>query len=408
MADRAERSKPGFRLFRSGRTSAVDAHPEVEPASLCLVTLVDSTNRGSLAAMVAGARPHIAHWIVVDIDDDIDTDDDTDSRDEPHRAATRHIGGGFDGIPGEWVRRPGLAPHEALTHALGLVPPSLTHVLILDPHMTLEVEGSLVDMLAVAPGDVMPVRVDDNGFVHRRPLLARNRADWVVNDDVQHSLRAAERVTTVAFEPARVARAAHGSQRTAALARDRERLYARLATEPSNVSVMFRLAKTLSDLGETDPAIHWFTRCAAVAGRGEEAYCAWYFIGDLHLLDNNLDAAESAYMWALQMRPARVEAYHQLALISNLSRDFPRARMWAEAGMLQRESADTMYLQPWMRRWGLPFQWATAAWWTGDARAARSMFLSLNESRLLVEPWATQARQFAARPLPGGEQLRYG
>lgn len=395
----AESTEPGLRRFftRVGRRATTNTTPRSRSrsrsrsvsesrVSLCLAVVVDG-DAHLLASLASSVRPHISHWLVLTEGGD----------DELVRAIAERE---FANLPGEVVTG---GRDDMFAH----VPAEATHVLVLEPDMELVAGATLADLVRGAPGDVLVVRVDDNGWEHRRPLIVRTGREWSFTGDARGSLTCGERFVSVEFEPAYVVRHADGARIARHLARERERLYARIEADTSDASTMFRLAKTLADLGETSPAIWWFTKCAEARGRGEEAYCSWYFIGELHLLHDRTHEAASAFMHAVEVRPSRYEAYFQLARLCNAQRDFAMARMWAEAGMLQRASRDSMYVQPWMRRWGLPFQWASAAWWTGDARAARSMFESLNESQLLSEPYASQAASYSTRTVPGEEPLRF-
>lgn len=400
----AQGSEPGFRRFlgrlarRPGQPDdAVRERPGRPPAraSLCLA-VVFGEHSPFLAELAASVRPHVSSWVAIDTAP-VRTGTVADS--VLHRELA--------GLPGRVESRPGMHPADARNELFALVPPDATHVLLLDDDLVLSVDGSLADLVARVPGDALVVAVEDNGFEHRRPLILRAGREWSVADDVRRGVRSGSGVVTATFDAARLVRRADGTVTRRTLLADRQHLYGRIEADPADTGTMFRLARTLADLGETSPAMWWFSRCAEAAGPSEEAYCAWCAIGEMHLLAGRVEEAASAFMWAVQSRPARIEAYYHLAQIFNGDRDHAKARMWAESGMMQNPTRDTMYVQPWIRRWGLQFQWATAAWWTGDAVAARSLFESLVETGLLVEPWATQAVRNAERALPGQEPLRF-
>lgn len=366
-----------------------------------------------LAEVLASVRNHVSSFVAADttatdpagsVDDPSGIADDS----APITPAERVLRGGLGDIPGRVHSCPGVKPADARNQILALVPDEATHILVLDDDLVLSCDGLLPDLIGSVPGDALVVPIEDHGFEHRRPLILRTGRTWTIADDARRSVRTERGVVTTLVDSVRLVRRLDGGRTWSALLADRDHLYRCIETTPSDPGVMFRLARTLADLGETSPALWWFSRCAEAAGASEETYCSWMFIGEQHLLAGRVDEAASAFMWAVQVRPARVEAYWHLAQIFNADRDYAKARMWAESGMMQRPARDTLFVQPWIARWGLQFQWATAAWWTGDALAARSMLESLIDSGLLVEPWTSLARRNAERVPPGQEPLRFG
>ena len=395
MARHGDQAEPGFRRFwgRPGRRPVPESGTH-EPGlasdgvSVCLAILARN-EAGTLPRLAQSVRPHIQQWLVID----------TGSTDGTAAVARRE----FAGIPGEVVERPWVDFGHNRTEMLSLVPSSATHVLILDADMTLECDAPLGTLLGDVPGDRFLVRITEPGLEYRLPLLLRTGVPWRYVGATHEYLDCDEPTMSIKVNFLSIVHHADGRVRGEKLTRDLDLLMEEIQRNPGNARTMFYLGQTLAGLGDWRAAVGWYTRCAEISTWNEEIYVALCSMGELHMVHNEIDEAMVAYTRATELGLGRPEAFYRLAQMANHGGDHEAARMWAEAGLVRKTNSDALFLEPWTRTWGLPYEWAIAAWSTGDAAAARSMFASLADAALPPEPFLSACRTNATRPLPGDE-----
>jgi tetratricopeptide (TPR) repeat protein len=130
------------------------------------------------------------------------------------------------------------------------------------------------------------------------------------------------------------------------------------ATSPRSA---FHLAQTLADLGRGDEAFGWYLRRAAMGqGWAEETWLATYQAG---ILIEPLDWQFALDLWqrCIAMRPGRAEAHYQLARAANARGSHSEALSWASLGLRCGSSTDTLRINRWIEREGLPAQFQLAA-----------------------------------------------
>jgi glycosyltransferase involved in cell wall biosynthesis len=142
----------------------------------------------------------------------------------------------------------------------------------------------------------------------------------------------------------------------------REMLEQEVAENPEDARSVFYLAETYRDLGMDAEAVPMYARRAEMTtGWPEEAYISRM---EAARLSNDLEGM----MRAFESHPRRGEAlYHLLGMLR--ARGMRRiAWELARYGTQLRELDDEVWLfpQPWIYRWGLPFEYAIAAWWAGE------------------------------------------
>lgn len=123
------------------------------------------------------------------------------------------------------------------------------------------------------------------------------------------------------------------------------------ATSPRSA---FYLAQTLADLGRTDEAFGWYMRRAAMGdGWAEETYLATY---NAACLIERLDWKIACELWqrASAIRPGRSEPLWQLARAANARGDHSEALSWAALGLRVGPSTDSLRVNRWVERVGLP------------------------------------------------------
>lgn len=357
--------------------------------SVCLV-LMARNESATIARLAASVRPHIQQWVLVD----------TGSTDDTVDVARRE----FAGIPGDVVHRPWVNFGHNRTEALSYAPSSATHLLVLDADMTLECEQPLGTLVGDVPGDRLQVKVVEPGLEYRLPLLLRAGLAWRYVGTTHEYLVCDEPTLDIRVNFMTVTHHADGGVRADKLRRDLELLSEDIRRDPGNARTMFYLAQTLAGLDEWRAAAGWYRTCAEASTWDEEVYVAHCSRGELHMVHNEMEQATEAFVRATEVGLARPEAFYRLAQMANHQGDHTVARMWAEAGLATKADAGSLFAEPWTRTWGLPFEWALAAWSTGDARAAKSMFASLADAGIVPEPFLSACRRNAALPIPDGDE----
>jgi hypothetical protein len=125
----------------------------------------------------------------------------------------------------------------------------------------------------------------------------------------------------------------------------------------------FYLAQTYQCLGRDDDAIAMYLhRATLFGGYDQEQYVAMYRVGNLYEAKNPIKAAR-AYLDAWSLRPNRKEPLFHLAHICNVWGNHESALMFANQALAMTDTTDTMFVERWIERWGIEFQWSVAAWW---------------------------------------------
>lgn len=73
-----------------------------------------------------------------------------------------------------------------------------------------------------------------------------------------------------------------------------------------------------------------------------------------------------AFSRAWESRPQRLEACYELASRLRRLGRYRLAHSIVRAGLGQKQPGDLLFVQPWVYRWGLLFEFSITAYWVGD------------------------------------------
>ncbi|WP_406395168.1 glycosyltransferase [Streptomyces sp. NBC_00887] len=159
---------------------------------------------------------------------------------------------------------------------------------------------------------------------------------------------------------------ADGGSRHQKYERDARLLSAELERDPDNVRTVFYLAQTRRDMGDTEDAITLYERRAQMGGWAEEVYYALLQVGVLKAGSGDWPGAMDAFSRAWESRPQRLEACYELASRLRSMRRYRSAHAMARSGLGHKAPDDLLFVQPWVYRWGLLFEFSITAYWVGD------------------------------------------
>lgn len=123
----------------------------------------------------------------------------------------------------------------------------------------------------------------------------------------------------------------------------------------------FYLAQTLQCLDRNDEALEWYLKRAEMPGNDEEAFISAYRAGLMTEATNPSNAC-GYYFDALSLRSFRKEPFFRLAHIANGMKNYEMALMFANQGLKMPDTNDIAFVERWIERWGLEFEWSVAAW----------------------------------------------
>ncbi len=147
---------------------------------------------------------------------------------------------------------------------------------------------------------------------------------------------------------------------------------------------IFYLANTHKDMGNHDEALKLYRERVALGGWPEEIYWAKYMVA-------SITGKLEDFLAAWHFRPERTEALHDAMVILNNSEAQSAAYLIGRERLKSPPPDDLLFVQEWINNWGLEFQFALAAWWSGHADEAKHVFENLltrelsDETRELVE-----------------------
>jgi hypothetical protein len=324
--------------------------------ALCMIVRDEAA---SIERCLASCRELIDYWVICD----------TGSVDGTPEIIERALAG----VPGELHHDEWRDFAHNRTLLMKRAHGKADHLLLLDADWTVQAApGALQGLTADA---YMVVHAGDTEFHNKR--LVSGRIPWHYVGATHEYIvspqeRSCGRLAGVVIHVESV-----GGGRTGRWERDRELLEGALARDPTDARSAFYLAQTLRDLardhgdeallGEARDA---YERRGEMDGWEEETYCAWHQAGVLaEELDEWPDAAD-CYATAWEVRPARLEAVHDLAR-GLRTRDLHHAahRFTSLAAGLRPLPVpeDNLFVSPWIYRWGLLFEYSITCYWVGDS-----------------------------------------
>ncbi|BBC34818.1 hypothetical protein SGFS_061120 [Streptomyces graminofaciens] len=356
--------------------------------SICLCMIVKNESK-VIERCLASVRDLIDTWVISDTGS-------TDGTQDLIRAA-------LDGLPGELYEEPWVDFGHNRTlnvrHARGRA----DYLLLLDADLVLRQDTPLPPLTA----DSYMLRHEGN-LEYRIKRLVRGDLPWRYEGatheyltldapaaDVQENQQNLDALVVEDF--------ADGGSRHDKFERDARLLRAALDRDPGNTRTVFYLAQTLRDLGETDEAITLYQRRAAMGGWAEEVYYSLLQVGMLQAETGGPDAwptAMDTLIRAWEHRPERLEACYELVSRLRLQKRHHTAYALARAGVDGPRPDDLLFVQPWVYRWGLLFEFSITAYWAGDAAAsltACDRLLSLPDLPASYRRQTLANREFAER-----------
>ncbi len=305
---------------------------------------------------IASVRPIITHWSIVD----------TGSTDGTQQVVERAL----EGLPGTLHQRPWRNFGHNRTELMRLSRGMADYLLLVDADMTVRIEGPLPELRA------------DSYLLHHVgsldyavPRLVRGDLPWRFVGATHEYLALdadddGDGEREAVLDQLLIEHHADGGSRADKFERDRVLLEEALADDPDDPRTLFYLAQTYADLGATERAIELYRRRVEVGGWAEEKFCAQQRVGEL-LAPSDWDAAVVELLAAWQLRPERAEPLYHLARGYRSREQYHLAHHFAIAGMaIPYPDRDRLFVQRDPYEWGLRFEYAIAAYWIGDPKAA--------------------------------------
>ncbi|MBS2548682.1 glycosyltransferase [Catenulispora sp. NL8] len=318
--------------------------------SICLCMIVKNESR-VIERALASARGLIDTWVISDTGS-------TDGTQDLIRTA-------LAGIPGELHEEPWTDFGHNRTLNIGHARGKADYLLLLDADMVIDRHSPLPGLTA----DSYMIR-HDGDLEYRNKRLVKADLPWRYVGVTHEYLTADGEGPTANLDTLSVRHFADGGSRHDKFERDARLLTADLERDPGNTRTVFYLAQTMRDMGRTDEAIEYYQQRAAMGGWDEEVYYAHLQTGILKADTGDWPGALHALIRAWEHRPARLEASYELASRLRLRGEHHAAHAFAAAALDQPAPADWLFVQPWVYRWGILFEYSITAYWTGDHRAS--------------------------------------
>ncbi|MFF1646162.1 glycosyltransferase [Streptomyces sp. NPDC058240] len=314
--------------------------------SICLCMIVKNEAK-VIQRCLAPVRDLIDTWVISDTGS-------TDGTQQLIRTA-------LDGIPGELHEEPwvnfGHNRTLNIKHAHGRA----DYLLLLDADLVIARNGPLPRLTA---DSYMLRHLGDPEYRIKR--LVRGDMAWRY-EGVTHEYLTADRHHSQENLDALVIHDFHdGGSRHDKFERDARLLGAELKRDPSNARTVFYLAQTMRDLGRTERATDLYERRARMGGWNEEVYYALLQAGILRAEADDWPAAMDTLSRAWEVRPQRLEACYELASRLRALGRHHTAYAFLRPVLDREQPDDLLFMQPWVYRWGLLFEFSIAAYWVGD------------------------------------------
>jgi tetratricopeptide (TPR) repeat protein len=356
-------------------------------STVCLCMIVKD-EAGVIDRCLASVKDLISYWVICD----------TGSSDGTQALIREALAG----VPGELHERPWVDFGHNRSELLKLARGKADYLLLLDADWTFHAEPGALDHLSDDVYLVRHLHPQGSGLeLYNRHLVRGDREWWYVG--VAHEYIETEgQVSTGRLEGAYITNHADGGVgRARRWRQDAELLEGALAKEPGNARNVFYLAQTYRDLGDRSHALELYLRRAGMGGWDEEVFYSLYQVGVLRELMGDWPAAAGALVEAWNYRPTRVEPLYQLAR-GYRSRDAHHAaHLFALRALDRPPPDDILFVEPWIYRWGVLFEYSICAYWVGDVTAAREAcdrLLALDDLPPEYRDQTLRNREFCVEP----------
>ncbi|WMX46572.1 glycosyltransferase [Streptomyces roseicoloratus] len=277
------------------------------------------------------------------------------------------IRGALAGVPGELVEEPWVNFGHNRSLNIARARGRADYLLLLDADHVLREEGPLPELTA----DAYMLR-HRGALEYRIKRLVRADLPWRY-EGVTHEYLTADREHVQRNLDALVIEDhADGGSRHDKFERDARLLSAELERDPANPRTVFYLAQTLRDTGgRAKEAAALYERRAAMGGWGEEVYYSLLQAGILAAEAGDWPTAQDTLVRAWESRPQRLEACYELAARLRKRKHHHAAHAILSTVLDRPQPAeDVLFLQPWVYRWGLLFEYSITSYWVGDHTAS--------------------------------------
>jgi hypothetical protein len=357
--------------------SAGEASQAVHIALVMMVRNASAT----LGRLVSSLEGVVDEWLVVDVGSD-------DATPTMVQDLLGHLPGHLEHR--RWVD-PAHNGTELLTLARELVRPS--HLLMLEPDMTVEASPGFRGRLADSGAQRLMVTVRRPLFEVRQPLLLRTGPTWSFEGRGYTKLVSEVPVATEEFDGLLVVHHVDSPDRPVMLDENVAQLLAQQQHRPEDAELAFHLGLNYRDLGRTDDALASFGTALDLSSSVDVIFYCALQMGDLHHRSGDVAQAAWSFTEAVQVDPMRVEGFHRLGRLLNEQARWHAARVWLERGAELDPADHGLFIETWVESWGLQFELAIARWWTGDRAAADATFADLAERPDVPAPYRQACNQ---------------
>ncbi|MFF2406692.1 glycosyltransferase [Streptomyces sp. NPDC058092] len=314
--------------------------------SICLCMIVKN-EAAVIERCLASVRGLIDTWVISDTGS-------TDGTQQLIRSA-------LDGLPGELHEEPwvnfGHNRTLNIKHAHG----KADYLLLLDADLVIRREGPLPPLTA----DSYMLR-HEGSTEYRIKRLVRGDLPWRYEGVTHEYLTADRHDDQPNLDALVIEDYADGGSRHDKFERDARLLGAELKRDPSNTRTVFYLAQTMRDMGDTAKAAALYERRAQMGGWDEEVYYALLQAGILKAETDDWPAAMDALSRAWESRPQRLEACYEISSRLRCLGRYRAAHAFVSTALDREAPDDLLFVQPWVYRWGLLFEFSITAYWVGD------------------------------------------
>jgi hypothetical protein len=379
--------------------------------AICLCMIVKD-EAAVIERCLESCRELIDHWVICD----------TGSIDGTPEIIRREL----DGIPGELHDRDWVNFGHNRSELMDLAQGKGDYLLLIDADMTVVHCGPATDLSA----DAYRLRQGDELYDYRNTRLVRGELRWRYVGATHEYITCIDGERTAEnLDWLRIEDHGDGGSKADKYERDRALLEADLQNRPDDPRTVFYLAQTWRDMGtergDRDAlarAREHYERRTTLEGWSEETYCAWRQVGLLSVKLEDWPRAVDAFITAWEARPGRLETVHDLAVGLLERRCHHTAHRFTQlaAGLQPLPlPEDILFVEPWIYRWGLLFQYSISAYWCGEfensIRACKALLAidSLPEShrtqtnKNLQFAFRERARHLAEQPPPPPRRIEH-
>lgn len=314
--------------------------------SMCLCMIVKNEAK-VIERCLASARDLVDTWVI----------SDTGSTDGTQRLVRTAM----HGIPGELHDEPWVNFGHNRTLNIRRARGKADYLLLLDADHVIRRDGPLPRLTA----DAYLLR-HEGATEYRISRLVSGSVAWRYEGVTHEYLTADTRHRQANLDALVIEDFYDGGSRRDKFERDARLLSAELERDPTNTRTVFYLAQTMRDMGSTEEAIALYERRAGMGGWAEEVYCSLLQAGILRADSDDWPGAVKAFSRAWESRPQRLEACYELALRLRGMGRHQAAHAIVRAGLGKEQPNDLLFVQPWVYRWGLLFEFSITAYWVGD------------------------------------------